>query len=56
MKKVKMIAKTLLFSAFMVVVVSMAGDTVSSVGNPMENSIATCCEGYPNAEPNELGN
>lgn len=59
MKKVKSIVKTLLFSVFMAVVVSTAGDTVSPVGNPIvnpkENLIATCCEEYPNAEPNKSG-
>jgi hypothetical protein len=50
MKKVKSIVKTLLFSVFMAVVVSTAGDTVRLIENPMENSIATCCEEYPSAE------
>lgn len=55
MKKAKMIMKTLLFAAFMAVAISMAGDTVSLVLNPMENPVATYCEERPNVEPNESG-
>lgn len=55
MKKVKMIAKTLLFSAFMAAVVSKVGDTVSLVGNQSDNVISVCCEDCPDAESSDSG-
>ncbi len=53
MKKVKSIVKTLLFSVFMAVVVSTAGDTVSFVESPSENDVLMCCEEYPDLDSNK---
>lgn len=51
MKKVKTIVKTLLFSAFMTVVVSTAGYNVKLE----ENAVAVCCSEYPDSESNMTG-
>ena len=47
MKNLKSIVKTLLISAFMAVMVSTAGNTVSPIEDIMENSVSTCCEECP---------
>jgi len=55
MKNVKSIVKTLLFSAFMAVVVSTAGDTINPIKNPSENIISVCSEECPDVEVYETG-
>ncbi|MDE6917222.1 MAG: hypothetical protein K2P39_10560 [Lachnospiraceae bacterium] len=55
MKNFKRIAKTVLFSAFMAVVVSMSGNTVSLDENLTEASVPVCCEELPDLGTNISG-
>lgn len=51
MKNFKNLVKTLLFSAFMVVVVSSGENTITLNENLTGVSIPTCCDECPNLEP-----
>lgn len=55
MKNIKRIAQTVLFSAFMGVVVSMSGNTVCSDENLMETSVPVCCEELPDLDSDISG-
>lgn len=55
MKNIKRIAQTVLFSAFMAVVVSMSGNTVCSDENLMETSVPVCCEELPDLDSDISG-
>ena len=55
MKKVKTIVNTLLFSAFMTVVVSTAGYKAKLTGNQDDNTISVCSEECPSFSSIESG-
>lgn len=55
MKKIKLFVKTLLFSAFMTVVVSTTGNTVNHIQELTVNFIPVCCEECPSAESSDAG-
>lgn len=55
MKNLKTILKTLLFSTFMAVMVSTAGNTVVNITNTTESSIPVCCEECPDLPLTDSG-